>query len=59
MAEVLSDRELMLQVRSEGRVQLAASLLCDHDGLARRFETACERMLAQRLSGVRGAIDID
>lgn len=49
VAQVAANRERLIALRKQGRNTLLQSPLCDHSGLARRFEAACEAMWVDRM----------
>ena len=52
---LMDDRALLERVRADGRALLRQSVLCDHAGLARRFEQACDAMWHARTGELREA----
>ena len=50
-ARLVADSGHLKYIRSSSREKLNKSILCDHAGLASRFEMACIKMWENRLSG--------
>ena len=50
-ARLVADTELLKHIRASARDKLNKSILCDHAGLASRFQQACRQMWGNRLDG--------
>ncbi len=57
-AQMASDADYLKSLREHGRDRLLQSALCDHAGLARRFEAACELMWSSRSRGHASALHV-
>jgi protein O-GlcNAc transferase len=57
-ARIVGDPGQLELIRSSSRDKLKKSILCDHAGLASRFQIACRKMWESRLSGNTESLSI-
>lgn len=56
-ARLVSDTKQLQLIRASSRDMLSKSILCDHAGLASRFQQACSQMWDNRLASTHEAIN--
>jgi len=57
-ARIVSDANQLQLIRATSRDKLKQSILCDHAGLASRFQKACRQMWHNRLAGTPDSISV-